>query len=37
MLTPGADGRYRLEVSGERLPILFTLVAAQPAGRSPTQ
>jgi SAM-dependent methyltransferase len=37
MLTPGADGRYRLEVSGERLPILFTLVAAQPGGRSPTQ
>jgi len=37
MLTPGPDGRYRLEVSGERLPILFTLVAAQPAGRSPTQ
>lgn len=37
MLTPGTDGRCRLEVSGQRLPILFTLVAAQPAGRSSTQ
>jgi SAM-dependent methyltransferase len=37
MLAPGTDGRYRLEVSGQRLPILFTLIAAQPAGRSPTQ
>lgn len=37
MLTPGPDGRYRLEIGGQQLPILFTLVAAQPAGRSPTQ
>jgi SAM-dependent methyltransferase len=31
LLTRGADGRYRLEVSGQRLPILFTLIATRPA------
>jgi SAM-dependent methyltransferase len=31
MLTQGEDGHYRLEVSGERLPILFTLIATRPA------
>jgi SAM-dependent methyltransferase len=28
VLTRGEDGRYRLEVTGERLPVLFTLIAA---------
>ena len=30
-LAPGitVDGRYRLEVSGERLPVLFTLIATR--------
>jgi hypothetical protein len=27
VLTRGEGGRYRLEVSGERLPVLFTLIA----------
>jgi len=27
LLARGEDGRYRLEVSGERLPVLFTLLA----------
>jgi hypothetical protein len=31
LLTRGDDGRYRLEVSGERLPILFTLIATRPS------
>jgi SAM-dependent methyltransferase len=31
MLAPDADGRYRLRVSGELLPILFTLLAHRPA------
>jgi SAM-dependent methyltransferase len=31
MLTQGEDGHYRLEVSGERLPLLFTLIATRPA------
>jgi SAM-dependent methyltransferase len=31
LLTQGEDGRYRLEVSGERLPVLFTLIATRPA------
>jgi SAM-dependent methyltransferase len=31
LLTKGEDGRYRLEVSGERLPVLFTLIATRPA------
>ena len=31
LLTRGEDGRYRLMVSGERLPVLFTLLAARPA------
>jgi SAM-dependent methyltransferase len=31
LLTRGEDGRYRLEVSGERLPVLFTLIATRPA------
>ena len=31
LLTRGEDGRYRLEVSGERLPVLFTLIATHPA------
>jgi hypothetical protein len=30
MLAPEYDGRYRLRVSGERLPILYTLIAARP-------
>jgi SAM-dependent methyltransferase len=29
MLTPEADGRFRLRVSGERLPILYTLKASR--------
>jgi SAM-dependent methyltransferase len=29
LLTRGEDGRYRLEVSGERLPVLFTLIATR--------
>jgi SAM-dependent methyltransferase len=29
LLTRGADDRYRLEVTGERLPILFTLTATR--------
>ena len=31
LLTQGEDGRYRLEVSGERLPVIFTLIATRPA------
>jgi SAM-dependent methyltransferase len=31
LLTKGEDGRYRLELSGERLPVLFTLIATRPA------
>jgi SAM-dependent methyltransferase len=31
LLTQGQDGRYRLEVSGECLPVLFTLIATRPA------
>ena len=31
LLTRGEDGRHRLEVSGERLPVLFTLLATRPA------
>jgi SAM-dependent methyltransferase len=31
LLTRGEDGRYRLKVSGERLPVLFALIAARPA------
>jgi SAM-dependent methyltransferase len=31
LLTRGEDGHYRLEVSGERLPVLFTLIATRPA------
>lgn len=31
LLTRGEDGRYRLEVSGQRLPVLFTLIATRPA------
>jgi SAM-dependent methyltransferase len=30
LLRRGEDGRYRLEVSGERLPVLFTLIATRP-------
>jgi SAM-dependent methyltransferase len=30
VLPRGQDGRYRLEVSGERLPVLFTLIATRP-------
>jgi SAM-dependent methyltransferase len=30
LLTREDDGRYRLRVDGERLPVLFTLVAAKP-------
>jgi SAM-dependent methyltransferase len=30
LLAPGADGRYRLRITGERLPILYTLIAARP-------
>jgi SAM-dependent methyltransferase len=29
LLTRGADGRYRLEITGERLPVLFTLTATR--------
>ena len=29
LLPPSVDGRHRLEVSGERLPILFTLIATR--------
>jgi hypothetical protein len=29
VLTRGEDGRYRLEVSSERLPVLFTLIATR--------
>jgi 2-polyprenyl-3-methyl-5-hydroxy-6-metoxy-1,4-benzoquinol methylase len=31
MLAPSADGRLRLEISGQRLPILFTLIAGRPS------
>jgi SAM-dependent methyltransferase len=31
MLAPGPDGLLRLEISGERLPILYTLIAARDA------
>jgi SAM-dependent methyltransferase len=31
LLTRGEDGRYRLEVSGQRLPVLFALIATRPA------
>jgi hypothetical protein len=30
LLTREDDGRYRLRVDGERLPVLFALVAAKP-------
>jgi hypothetical protein len=30
VLTPQDDGRLGLRVSGERLPVLFTLLAARP-------
>ena len=30
LLSAGDDGRYELRVDGERLPVLFTLVAAKP-------
>ncbi|HVF80001.1 MAG TPA: hypothetical protein VNA28_17040 [Solirubrobacteraceae bacterium] len=30
MLAPGADRRLRLEIGGQRLPILFTLIAGHP-------
>jgi hypothetical protein len=30
VLTAGDDGRYELRVDGERLPLLFTLVASKP-------
>ena len=30
LLTQGEDGRYRLEVTGEPLPVLFTLIATRP-------
>jgi SAM-dependent methyltransferase len=30
VLAPEDDGRYRLRVDGERLPLLYTLVAAKP-------
>ena len=33
MLTAGPDGRHRLVVDGERLPILYTLIAARPPSR----
>jgi hypothetical protein len=29
VLTRGENGRYRLEVSGERLPVLYTLIATR--------
>ena len=35
LLTRGADGRYRLEASGQRLPILFTLIATTPRLTTP--
>src|SRR5436190_11325538 len=31
LLTRGEDGHYRLAVSGERLPVLFTLISTRPA------
>ena len=31
VLTREADGRYRLRISGEPLPVLFTLLASRPA------
>lgn len=31
LLAQGEDGRYRLEVSGEHLPVLFTLIATRSA------
>lgn len=31
-LPPSPDGRYRFEVSGRRLPLLYTLVAERPGG-----
>jgi hypothetical protein len=31
LLPRDADGRYRLRVSGELLPVLFTLLASRPA------
>jgi hypothetical protein len=31
----GEHGRYRLEVSGERLPVLFTLMATAPPDHTP--
>jgi SAM-dependent methyltransferase len=34
LLKRGEDGRYRLEVSGERLPVLFTLIATRPANHA---
>jgi hypothetical protein len=30
MLARDDDGRYRLRISGEKLPILYTLIAARP-------
>jgi hypothetical protein len=30
LLEPEEDGRYRVRVDGELLPMLFTLVAAKP-------
>jgi hypothetical protein len=30
LLSPGDDGRYRLEVSGQRLPMIFGLTAVRP-------
>src|SRR4051794_21570913 len=30
VLARGEDGRYRLEVSGERLPLIFTLIGTRP-------
>jgi SAM-dependent methyltransferase len=30
VMRPGDDGRYRLRVDGEQLPVLFALVAAKP-------
>jgi hypothetical protein len=34
LLTRGKGGRYRFEVSGERLPVLFTLIATRPANHA---
>jgi SAM-dependent methyltransferase len=31
-LLPDPDGRYRFEVSGQRLPLLYTLIAERPGG-----